>query len=61
MEKRGVFQLRAWPMISRKGGCFQETTSMDFKKGGVFQEVTSMDQRVVKNQRIVTPITIGEK
>ncbi len=57
MEKRGVFQLWAWPMISRKRGCFQETTSM----GVFFQKVTSMDQRVVKNQRIIRPITIGEK
>ncbi len=30
MEKAGVFQLRAWSMISRKRGCFQGTTSMDF-------------------------------
>ena len=38
MEKRAVFQLRAWPMISGKRGCFQETTSMDLKKGVVFSE-----------------------
>ncbi len=29
MEKAGVFKLRAWSMISRKRGCFQEATSMD--------------------------------
>ncbi len=38
MEKRGVFQLRAWSMISRKRGYFHETTSMDFIKRGCFSE-----------------------
>ena len=52
LEKEGVFQLRAWSMISRKRGCFQDTTSMDLKKGGVFQKATSIDYRVVKSQMI---------
>ncbi len=53
MEKRGVVQLRVWSMISRKRGCFQDTTSMDILKGGVFfQKAISMDYRVAKSQMI---------
>ncbi len=38
MEKRVVFKLRPWSMISRKRGCFHETTSMDLKMRGCFSE-----------------------